>query len=198
MIPESYACPLPGLDEKLQTTRQLAFCLALLQPSVQEYALSSEILEWRHGTLNNPTEKDRLETLSVQIIQEFAKDVMKNSAKVVEVVQLAPVINDEYSRFLLKTFIDTVNKSEILDLHSLEGLAKAIKGAAPGSIDSDDLVTILRSLHKRLRPTHSANHQYHLLFATSGVLDAMTNANIGNVDGVNPWAIDRFSSGVRF
>ena len=183
--PVPYIFSQPGPDEPLQTTRQLAYCLALLQTSVQEDNLSQEDLEWRHSTLNNPAEKDRLETLSLQIIQTFAKDIMKSAAVVFEVVQLAPVLNGECSRFLLKSFIDTVDESEILHLHSLEGLAKAIQGAAPGSIDSDDLVTILRSLHKRLRPTHSANHQYCLLLASSRVLDAMADAHIGDIDRVN-------------
>ncbi|KAG0045677.1 hypothetical protein BGZ83_009092 [Gryganskiella cystojenkinii] len=181
--PVLFNCQLPRSNELLQTTRQLAYCLALLQASVQDDDLPPDTLMWRKHTLINSDEKDRLETLSVQIIQKFAKDTMKDAAAVVEVVQLAPVLNSDHSRFLLKTFIDTVDKSEMLHLHSVDGLAKAIQGAAPGSIDSNDLVSILRSLYKRLRPIHSASqHQYHLLVAVSRVLDAMVDAHIGDVD----------------
>ena len=183
--PEPDICRLPGPGELLKTTRQLAYCLALLQPSVQEDNLSEDDFKWRHSTLNNPAEKDRLETLSVQIVKEFIMDSIKNAALVAEVVQLAPVLNSEYSRSLLKNFIDTVDESEILHWHSLDGLAKVIQGAAPGSIDLDDLETILRSLHKRLRPTHSTHNQYRLLLATSRGLDAMTDANIGDIDHVD-------------
>lgn len=183
--PVPYTCQLPGPDEPLQTTGQLAYCLALLQSSIQVDDLSPDTLKWRHSTLNNSDEKNRLETIAVQIIQTFAKDTMKDAAAVAEVAQLAPVLNNDHSRFLLKTFIDTVNQSEILHLHSVEGLAKVIQGAAPGSINSNDLVSILRSLHKRLRPTHSAAHQYHLLLAVSQVLDAMADAHIGDVDRIN-------------
>ena len=183
--PEPYTCLLPGPDEPFQTTSQLAYCLALLQPSVQEDELSQEALTWRHSTLKNWNEKARLETLSVQIIQTFANDPMKDTTAVVEVVQLAPVLTSDCSRFLLKTFIDSIDESEMLHLHSLEGLATAIRGAAPGSIDSNDLVTILRSLRKRLRSTHSASHQYHLLLAASRVLDAMVDAQVGDIDRIN-------------
>ncbi|KAG0042010.1 hypothetical protein BGZ83_001007, partial [Gryganskiella cystojenkinii] len=184
--PVSHACRLPGPDEPLQTTRQLAYCLALLQTSVQEDDLSLDALEWRRSTLKNSYEKDRLETLSIQIIETFAKDTMKDVTAVVEVAQLAPVLNNYHSRFLLKTFIDTIDHSGILQLHSVEGLAKAIQGAAPGSIDSNDLISILRCLHRRLRSVHkrvrptSVSHQYHLLLAVSRVLDAMVDANIGD------------------
>ncbi|KAG0044722.1 hypothetical protein BGZ83_009995, partial [Gryganskiella cystojenkinii] len=183
--PMPYNFQLPSPNELLQTTRQLAYCLALLQASVQEDDLPPDTLKWRQHTLINSHEKDRLETMPVQIIQTFAKDTMKDAASVVEVVQLAPVLDNGHSRFLLKTFIDTVDQSEMLHLHSVEGLAKAIQGAAPGSIDSNDLVSILRSLHKRLRPTHSVSHQYHLLLAVSQVLDAMADAHIGDIGRVS-------------
>jgi len=181
-----YSCQLPGPGEPLQTTRQLAYCLALLQPSVPEDELSPEALKWRHDTLPNLNEKCRLETLTVQVVQTFAQNTMKDAAAVVEVAQLSPVLNADHSRFLLKTFIDAVNQSEILHLHSMEGLAKAIQGAAPGSIDSNDLVIILRCLHKRLRSVHSASHHYRrLLLAVSRVLDAMVDSHIGDIDRID-------------
>lgn len=185
--PKPFTSPLPGPNESVQTTRQLAYCLALSQPSIQEDELSPEDLVWRQNMLSNSNEKDDLETLAAQIIQEFAKDIIKDAYVVFEVVQLAPVLNEDQSRFLLKTFIDTVNQSEVLHLHSLGGLAKVIRGAASRLIDSDDLVSILRSLHRKLQSTHSGSNRnrYHLLFATSQVLDAMVDSSVGDVDRVN-------------
>ncbi|GJJ71736.1 hypothetical protein EMPS_04093 [Entomortierella parvispora] len=184
--PVPFVCRLPELGEPFQTTIQLAYGLAVVHPSVQENDLSPEALQWRHSTLNNRDEKGRLETISLRVIEAFAKDTMKDANAVAEVVQLTPVINKDHSRFLLKVLIDTINQSEILHLHSLEGLAKAIKGAASGSIDSDDLLAILRSLHKRLRSTHSASqHNQLLLIAVSRVLDAMADAHIGDVDRID-------------
>jgi len=112
--PIPFICPLPDPGELLQTTRQLAYCLALLQPSVQEDDLSSDTLKWRHSILNNTDEMDRLETISAQIIQTFAEGTMKDAAAVMDVVQLAPVLDTYHSRFLLNVFTDTVNGSEIL------------------------------------------------------------------------------------
>ncbi|GJJ67812.1 bilin biosynthesis protein [Entomortierella parvispora] len=183
--PELIICPLPGLGEPLQTTRQLAYCLALLNPSVQETDLTPNALKWRLDTLKNTDEKDRLAGLSFGVIESFAMDTMKDASTIAEVIQLAPVLNEEHSRFLIKTFIDTVNGSQILHLHSLDGLVKVIQGAAPGSIDSDDLVTILRCLHTRLRSTHSTAYQYRQFLAISRILDAMMVSHIGDVDRIN-------------
>ncbi|KAF9178736.1 hypothetical protein BGZ51_007532, partial [Haplosporangium sp. Z 767] len=179
-----YICQLPDPGEQLHTTSQLAYCLALLQDSVEENDLSPDNLEWRHSILKNSDEKDRLEALAVQIIETFVENTMKDAAAVAEVVQLAPVLNRDHFQSLLKTFIDTVDHSECLDLHSVEGLAKMIQGAIAGSLNSDHLVTVLRTLHTRLRTTHrpSVSHRYRLVLAVSQVLDAMADANIGDID----------------
>ncbi|GJJ69295.1 uncharacterized protein EMPS_01641 [Entomortierella parvispora] len=178
-----YVCSLPGQNEPFETTRQLAFCLALLRPSIQEHDLSPENLEWRRKTLENQEEKARLENLSEQLIKAFAKDVMKRDTMVIEVIQLAPVLSSDDSRFLIKTFIDAVHQSHMLDFHSLEGLAMAIQGAASESCDSDDLVRVLGSLHRKLQSTHSQSDRsrYRLLVTISHVLDGMVDARIGDV-----------------
>ncbi|GJJ77553.1 hypothetical protein EMPS_09912 [Entomortierella parvispora] len=125
--------------------------------------------------------------MSVQIVEIFKKDAIKDTAAVVEIVQLAPVLDDDHFRFLFTTFINTVNHSEILHLHSLEGLAKVIQGAGQGSIDSDDLVRILQSLQRKLESTHSESirNRHHLLLAVSRVLESMGDAHITDVDRIN-------------
>ncbi|KAF9176519.1 hypothetical protein BGZ50_000493, partial [Haplosporangium sp. Z 11] len=185
--PAPRICRLPAPGEQLHSTRQLAYCLALLQDSVEEDNLSPDNLKWRYSTLNNSDEKGRLETLAVQIIETFAENTMKDAAAVAEVVQLAPVLNRDHFQALLKTFFDTVDHSEFLNLHLVEGLAKMIQGAIPGSLNSNHLVTILRALHTRLQATHrpSVTHRYRLMLAVSQVLDAMADAYIGDVDSVN-------------
>ncbi|GJJ72527.1 hypothetical protein EMPS_04885 [Entomortierella parvispora] len=125
--------------------------------------------------------------ISTSAANTFVKDAMKNASTVAEVVQLAPVLSGDHSRFLLKALIDSVNQSEILHLHSVDGIAKVIQGAIPGSIDSDDIVRVLRSLHRQLRSTHSQStrNRSHLLIAVSRVLDAMADAHIGDVERIN-------------
>ncbi|KAF9955516.1 hypothetical protein BGZ72_003655 [Mortierella alpina] len=130
-------------------------------------------------------EMDRFKALTAGVVKEFADNSMKDASAVAEVVQLAPVLSNDHTRFLLNTFIDAVNGSEMLQIHSMEGLAKVIQGAAPGSINSNDLVVTLRCLHKRLQPTHSEEHRYHLLVAVSRILDAMVDAQVGDVDRIS-------------
>ncbi|GJJ67753.1 hypothetical protein EMPS_00099 [Entomortierella parvispora] len=93
VVPEFPFFPLPSKGESLGSTRQLAYCLALLQPSLQDDKLPPDELKWRLNTLNDSEEKERLERLSVQVIQSFAKDIMKNATAIAEVIHLAPVLN---------------------------------------------------------------------------------------------------------
>ncbi|GJJ78431.1 hypothetical protein EMPS_10790 [Entomortierella parvispora] len=185
--PEPFVYVLPGPNEPLQNTRQLAHCLALLQPSTPEDGLPPVMLKWRRDTQANLDEKNRLEALPVQIIETFDTDARKDASAVTEVVQLTPVLSNDHFRFVLKTLTKSVNDSEILPFHLLDGLAKVIQGASPGSIDSDDIVTILRSLHSRLQSIHSASHHHrlHLLLTVSRVLDAMADAHTEDVDRID-------------
>ncbi|KAG0282354.1 hypothetical protein BGZ97_009019, partial [Linnemannia gamsii] len=181
-----FVCHLPAPGEQLKTTRQLAFCLALLQDSVDETRLDPDTLKWRCNTLKNSNETIRMESITRQVVTGFIEDREKNATVVDEIVHLAQVLDKETSRSLLMSFVDTVSNSTLLHLHAMEGLAKVIQEATPGSIDSDDLVTILQVLHTRLRTIHSPSITYlcHLLFAVSRVLDAMVVAQIGDVDRV--------------
>ncbi|KAF9953097.1 hypothetical protein BGZ72_005706 [Mortierella alpina] len=77
----------------------------------------------QHGRQN---EKNVLETIAVQVTRAFAQDAMKDAAAVAEVTELAQVPRNEYYRFLLSTFMDTVDQSDILHLYSVEGLAKSL------------------------------------------------------------------------
>ncbi|KAF9571436.1 hypothetical protein EC968_000531 [Mortierella alpina] len=183
--PMPYICQLPGPDEQLQTTRQLAYCLALLQAAELDDSLSSDAVKWRHQTLGNSKEKDRLEAMAVEILKEFDEDRLKDASATSEVVQLAPVLEKDHSRSLLKIFVKALDESMILDYHSLQGLAKVIQGAAPGSVAHDDLVIILRWLHRQLQLAHSPIQIYRLLLAISRILDAMVDSQVEGIDSSN-------------
>ncbi|KAG0278828.1 hypothetical protein BGZ95_003024, partial [Linnemannia exigua] len=182
--PFVYRLPAPG--EQLETTRQLAYCLALLQDSIDGTRLDPDTLAWRRDTLKNSDESIRMETITRQVVTEFIEKPEKNTAEVEEVVQLVQVLHKEISQSLLKSFVDTVSKSTLLHLHAMEGLARVIQEATPGSNDSNDLVTILQVLYTRLQATHSpsSGHLCPLLLAVSRVLDAMVVAKVGDVDRV--------------
>ncbi|KAK3824322.1 MAG: hypothetical protein J3R72DRAFT_390761 [Linnemannia gamsii] len=179
-----YGLPAPG--EQLETTRQLVYCLALLQDSVDETCLDPADLKWRRSTLKNSNETMRVEAITHQVVMEFIDDCEKNATAVEEVVQLAQVLHEETSRSLLTSLVGTVSRSALLHLHAVEGLTMMIQGATPGSIKSDDLVGILKVLFSRLHAVHSssASHLCRLLFAVSRVLDAMVIAQVGDVDRI--------------
>ncbi|KAF9921041.1 hypothetical protein FBU30_008972 [Linnemannia zychae] len=135
-------------SKPLDSTYQLAYCLALLQASGQEDSLAPDELAWIDNTLKNPNEKSRLDGIVANIVAIVDKKKMKDEFAVAEIDQLAPLLDAKNSRLLLSTLVDTINDSEMLHLHSIKGLAKVVQSAAPGSIDADDLVVILRCLHK--------------------------------------------------
>ncbi|KAF9907120.1 hypothetical protein EC991_011260 [Linnemannia zychae] len=182
--PVVYHLPVPG--EQLETTHQLAYCLALLHETIDETRLDPDTLKWRRNTLKNSDELVRMETITRQVVTKFIEDHEKNATIVEEVVQLAQVLHKETSRSLLASFVDTVSNSKLLHLHSMEGLARVIQCAPSGSIDSNDLVDILQVLYTRLQTIHSLsiNHLCHLLLALSRVLDVMVVAQVGDVDRV--------------
>ncbi|KAF9079579.1 hypothetical protein BGX23_003669 [Mortierella sp. AD031] len=184
--PASLNWRLSDPDKQLENTRQLAYCLALLQEPIDETLLDSATLEWRLNTKEHPGERRRLETLAKDIVAAFFEDPLKDADTVAEVIQVAPALDKTSFRSLLNILVETVSKSELLHLHAMEGLARVIQGAIPGSIDSDDLVALLQVLYVRLKTIHtpSSRHLCQLLFATSQVLDAMVVAQVGDVTRV--------------
>ncbi|KAG0041642.1 hypothetical protein BGZ83_001517, partial [Gryganskiella cystojenkinii] len=181
------SCTLPGPDERLINTAQLAYSLGLLQitPSPGE-EFETAAGNWLKAMENNEEEKDRLKTLGIDVIRAFSIDGLKDAKAVAEVLCLAPVLQKEYFQLLLKLFVDGVDKSSLLDVHSLEGLAQLVQTAPEGYLDSDDLATILHNLNTRLQDTHgqSSDHIYHLTSAVSNVLDAMADTKVSGVKRV--------------
>jgi len=175
----------PEPDSRLTDTIQLGCCLGLLQGSYEpEDILDTAVRNWLLATKNEPDERDRLNTLATDVIRVFKRDEFKDATSVNEVVSLAPVLEKDDFRYLLKEFYSGIDQSGLLDLHQLDGLAHLIHGADAGYIDSDDLAKVLSLLSTRLRDTHqqSTHHVYQLTVAVSHVLDAMADANVTGVD----------------
>ncbi|KAK3824946.1 MAG: WD40-repeat-containing domain protein [Benniella sp.] len=164
---------------------QLASCLALLRASPEaEEILDSAARDWLQTTKKEQDEQDRLKTLATDIIRAFKREEFKDAKAVAEVVYLAPALEKDDFRYLLKEFYSGIDQSGLLDIHQLEGLAQLIQSADPGYLDSDDLVKILRLLSTRLRDTHqqSTTHLYQLTMAVSRVLDAMADTEVKGLD----------------
>ncbi|KAI1313855.1 hypothetical protein EDD11_002456 [Mortierella claussenii] len=176
---------LPKPDERLSNTRQLAYCLGLLQaPSLPKDDLDTPTRAWLHATIANEDERERLKTMAADLLREFTRDELKDAKATAEVVCVAPVLDRDEFRILLKLFVDNLSSSGLLDTHALEGLDEVVKSAPPGGIDSDDLVKILTHLNVCLQSTHpqSLDHMYRLTQVVSHVLDAMADGDVRGLD----------------
>ncbi|KAK3807555.1 MAG: hypothetical protein J3Q66DRAFT_374315 [Benniella sp.] len=183
--PPTVPAKLPEPDERLISTPQLACCLGLLKDSHDlDDILEPVARNWLHVVENDEDEHERLKILAMDVIRTFKKEEIKDAKVVAEVVCLAPVIDKDIFRDLLRTFYDGIDHSGLLDVHQVQGLARLIQGADTGYLDADDLVKILGLLTTRLRETHqqSLQHIYQLTLAASNVLDAMADTEVSGLD----------------
>jgi len=183
--PPTIAFKPPGPDTRLEDTHQLALCLGLLNNSRQvDETVDPITFNWLEGIKNDSDEKERLKALATDLIRAFKREEFKDTKVVTEVLYLAPILEKDDFRYLLKEFYSGIEQSSLLDVHQLEGLAQLLQSAGPGQLDADDLVRVLGLLSKRLRGTHkqSTSHLYQLTLAVSHVLDAMADANIEGLD----------------
>jgi hypothetical protein len=183
--PPTAVAKLPEPDERLINTPQLAFCLSLLNNAHElDDILEPSTRNWLQIVENDEDEYERLKTLAKDVIRAFKKEEIKDAKAVAEVVYLAPALERDVFRNLLRTFYDGINHSGLLDIHQVQGLAQLIQGADVGYLDADDLVQVLRLLATRLRETHqqSPQHIYQLTLAASYVLDAMADIKVEGLD----------------
>ena len=185
--PSASPYKLPDQDGRLDSTRQLALCLALLQAaSLPLDSLDPQVRVWLKATENNRDEKDRLRTLVKDLIRAFARDELKDITAITEVVCLAPVLDKSDFRSLLSQLVNVIKDSLLQNSQALDGLAHLIQNATPGNIEADDLVKILDLLSTRLQETFQESPQYiyESTITVSRVLDAMADSNIKGLDRV--------------
>jgi len=178
----------PEPDTRLNDTPQLACCLGLLQVDCElDDILDTTVRDWLGATKDEPDEKERLMTLATNVIRAFKRDEFKDANAIAEVVHLAPVLENNDFRYLIKEFYLGIDQSGLLDVHQLEGLAHLVQSARSGYLNADDLVKILGLLGTRLRDTHqqSTNHLYRLTKAVSHILNAMADTEVAGLDREN-------------
>ncbi|KAG0019265.1 hypothetical protein BGZ80_006045 [Entomortierella chlamydospora] len=167
---------LPVAASNISSTPQLAYCLSLLRSS----SVSEVELDWLQTKVSDLDEQNRFKTLSTDLIRAFVRDELKKAEVVAEVVCLAAVLDQDDFSALLKAFVNGIEQSVLLKVHLIDGLAQLVRNAAPGYIDTDDLVKVLELLDTRLNETHeqSTEHIYRLTSALSRVLDSMVDAQV--------------------
>ncbi|KAF9363943.1 hypothetical protein BGX34_002958 [Mortierella sp. NVP85] len=183
--PPVRAFKLPGPDERLHDTVQLAGCLDLLQATLMPGdKLEPAAHGWLQAIEKDTEEQDRLRTLATEVVRVFNRDELKDAKAVAEVVYLAPVLSKDNFQDLLSGFYSRIDHSGLLKIYQLEGLAHLIQCAHPGYIDGDDLVRIFGLLSSRLQETHgqSSHHMHKLTLAVSHVLDTMVDTKVKNIE----------------
>jgi len=183
--PPAIELKLPEADERLSNTPQLACCLGLLQTSPSwDSMLEPAARSWLQGIEKDIEEQKRLKLLASEVVRAYKRDEFKDAKTVAEVACLAPVLDKDAFRDLLREFYSGIDHSGLLSFHQLEGLAQLIQGTDAGYLDADDLVKILDLLSARLRETHqqSQHHIYRLTLTVSHVLDAMADTQVKDLD----------------
>ncbi|KAF9985482.1 hypothetical protein BGZ65_010710 [Modicella reniformis] len=175
-------------DERLSNTSQLAYCLGLLQSSRSSgVELEPDVQKWLEAIEKDSDEQERLKGMCIDVIRTFKRDEIKDAKVVAEVVCLAPILDKDTFRELLKEFREGIDQSGMLDVHRLEGLAQMVQDAGQGYLQADDLVKLLELLSTRLRGTNqqSPDYMYQLTTAVAHVLDAMADADVTGLDRVS-------------
>jgi hypothetical protein len=185
--PPSIDFKLPEPDERLNSTPQLVCCLSLLQAArLPDITLGPAAEKWLQVIKDDTEEQGRLHAMATELIRAYKRDEIKDTKIVTEILYLAPVLDKDTYRDLLREFYTGIDHSGLLNVYQLEGIAHLIQGGGPGYLDADDLVKILGLLSDRLRGTHqqSTQHLQQLTMAVSHVLDAMADTNVTDLDRV--------------
>ncbi|KAF9122241.1 hypothetical protein BG015_005621, partial [Linnemannia schmuckeri] len=156
---------LPSIQDRVEISQQLAYCSALLlrgsfspqttATKLQEQAhdpamalqksssLDKKELDWLAEMDKNPPAQDRIRWLGARMVDEFAKNVLKDSTEIAEMVLLGPVLDKETFRRLLSCILTAFEQSVHLSVDLLQGIVQLVQVAPPQSLVSDDLVKIM-------------------------------------------------------
>ncbi|KAF9984752.1 hypothetical protein BGZ75_003682, partial [Mortierella antarctica] len=143
----------PKFGARIDNTPQLVLCSSLLpkiaavspsnesNPEInllqimhasQDTPIDDANREWIKAIEQHPIEQSHVRWLLERMVEEFAKDAVKGSAAVTEVVLLGPVLDYEHYRKLLNCFISEFEKATILDVDLLDGLVQLVQCASEG------------------------------------------------------------------
>ncbi|KAF9402550.1 hypothetical protein BGX21_009705, partial [Mortierella sp. AD011] len=185
VTPPTVKFDLPEIGGRITSTLQLAYCIGLLRHSLEpKGGLDKLECDWLGALENDPDEQRRLQLMTVDVIRAFVRDERKTSDVVSEAVSLAAVLEQDEFRKLLGVLVNGIDRSVLLKIDLLDGLAYLMKNALPGDLDADDLIKILELLSKCLKGTHqqSTRHMYRLALAISRVLDSMVDNQVKGLE----------------
>ncbi|KAF9539609.1 hypothetical protein EC957_005195, partial [Mortierella hygrophila] len=177
VIKPIYKTNLPKPHARVDMTPQLVYCCSLLskaeeplQPTSdsnvsQDSPLDDKEKEWVQ--LIDPVLQDRYRWLVEQMVRAFAKNPLKASDVITEIVLIAPVLDRDTYRSLLSCFISNFEQTRALDVILLQGLVQLVECASSGYLVDDDLVRIATVLSKELSITHIGTSDHPLQLTLS-------------------------------
>ncbi|KAF9438218.1 hypothetical protein BGZ76_009145 [Entomortierella beljakovae] len=172
---------LPEIGERITSTPQLAYCISLLNTSLElGDGLNEAEYKWTKYIMAESGELERLKSITDGLVRTFIQDQLKQPDAVAEIVCLAAILDSNDFRKVLDIFINGINRSLLLEENLLDGLSYLLRYAAPGSLYSDDLVKILELLNSRQLNIHqqSTRHIRLMAAAVSRVLDSMVDCQV--------------------
>ncbi|KAF9119176.1 hypothetical protein BGW39_000495, partial [Mortierella sp. 14UC] len=199
---------LPTIQDRIEVTQQLVYCSALLLRGLPPFranahksedeteypakalleteTLDQKELDWLAVMDNNPSEQERIRWLGVRMVDEFAKDVLKDSTEIAEIVLLGSILDKETYRSLLSCTIAAFEQSVLLNVDLLHAVVQLVQDAPPESLISDDLVRIFSLLRVRIQSAHqqSSVHSFNLTLALSRLLDVMAEHKVKDMNRV--------------
>ncbi|KAF9990671.1 hypothetical protein BGZ75_000489 [Mortierella antarctica] len=171
--PSTIPNELPEVNRPLTETRQLAYCLAVLNTvKSPEIELPTATREWVQAIEKDRDEQKRLRELAKSLVRAFIRDELKDADAIAEVTYMAPVLEKAEFRSLLKLFINSLKDSALLEIHSLEGIAQLL-GSTSDTVEAD-------GIHSQ-----SEDYIYRLTTTVSRVLDAMADGYVTGVEREN-------------
>ncbi|KAG0196704.1 hypothetical protein BGX33_001351 [Mortierella sp. NVP41] len=188
--------PLHKIGVRINNTPQLVLCARLIpkdfdtldepNESSQGTLTETDRLDWLKAIKQDPVEQEHIRWLTNRMVDEFAKDAIKDSVALSEAVLLGPALEREYFRKLLACVLREFDESCILDINLLQGLVQLVQPASKGFLVADDLVKVLDILRRHLKRTHlqSADHPFHLTLTVSRILDIMADHKVQDLDRV--------------
>ncbi|KAF9900032.1 hypothetical protein EC991_008017 [Linnemannia zychae] len=107
----------------------------------------------------DPMQQHHLQGLVDNVVAEFAKDDLKGSAAIAEVVILGPILDRNTYRRLLNHLVIRFKQDIYFDVPLLQGLVQLIEDASPGYLEHGDLVDTLGILRERLKQLHKPSSE---------------------------------------
>ena len=143
------------------------------------------------STTSDAQRRDGLFAVMQEMVNEFAKQPVKTSEQIQEMLALAACTDKKLATDLFNAFLKPIKGSSLMSIELLKGLSKMIGIAPKENLSETNLVKILRDLIQLLKSGHRASkgsqENNALLQAVGLTLDVMVDQKIGGISEEGDW-----------